>query len=265
MSRFPTLFVSHGGPNVVTDPSPARDFLRGLSSFVPKPDAIVIASAHFEAPGPSVMRDAAPGMIYDFGGFAPELYEMVYPTPGHPALADKVTDLLHRAGSEPNTVEQRGYDHGMWNPLILAFPEADIPVVGLSTDPDQDAAWHLRAGRALAPLREENVLVIGSGHITHNLREVIGLMRGKSATPGFGEKVSAFTDWFHSALTQGDERALAAWKNEAPYVADNHPSDEHLLPLFTAFGAAGEGATGERIHNSTEFDGVFAWDAYRIT
>jgi 4,5-DOPA dioxygenase extradiol len=265
MTKMPTLFVSHGGPNVVTDPSLAHDFLRSLSHFVPKPDAIVIASAHFEAPGPSVMRDRAPGMIYDFGGFAPELHEMVYAAPGHPALADKVLGLLNAAGFEPKAVEQRGYDHGMWNPLILAYPEADIPVVGLSTDPNQDAAWHLRAGRALASLRAENVLVIGSGHITHNLREVIGLMRGKPATPGFGQKVSAFTDWFHEALAAGDERALAGWKSQAPFVTDNHPTDEHLLPLFTAFGAAGEEATGERIHNSTEFDGVFAWDAYRFT
>jgi 4,5-DOPA dioxygenase extradiol len=117
----------------------------------------------------------------------------------------------------------------------------------------------------LASLRAENVLVIGSGHITHNLREVIGLMRGKPVTPGFGQKVSAFTDWFHGALTAGDERALAGWKSQAPFVTDNHPTDEHLLPLFTAFGAAGEEATGERIHNSTEFDGIFAWDAYRFT
>ena len=264
-TTLPTLFISHGGPNVVTDPSPAHDFLKNLSAYVPRPDAIVIASAHFEAPGPTVIRDPAPRMIYDFGGFSPELYEMVYPAPGHPELADTVADLLADAGLAPNRLDKRGYDHGMWNALVLAFPQADIPVVGLSTDPHKDAAWHMSVGRALAPLRERNVLVIGSGHITHNLREIIPAMRGGHADPQLADKVQAFTEWFHEALSTGDEAALRDWHEKAPFAADNHPTDEHLMPIFTAYGAAGEGATAERIHDSTQYDGVFAWDAYRFS
>lgn len=265
MSKMPTLFVSHGGPNVVTDPSQARTFLQQLSTYVPKPSAILIHSAHFEAPGPTVVRDPAPGMIYDFKGFAPELHEMVYPAPGQPELADKVHGLLANAGHEPALLEQRGYDHGAWNPLILAFPGADIPVVQLSTDPDKDAEWHHAVGAALQPLRDEGVLIIGSGHITHNLREVIGIMRGQLATPGFPDQVSAFTAWFHEALSEGNTEDVLNWRSQAPFSQENHPTDEHLLPIFTAYGAAGEGARGERIHASTQMDGAFAWDAYKFT
>lgn len=264
MSKMPTLFVSHGGPNVVTDPSDARTFLTQLSTHVPRPSAILINSAHFEAPGPAVVRDPAPGMIYDFNGFAPELHSMVFPAPGNTALADKVTDLLSAAGHQPAPIEQRGYDHGTWNPLILAFPDADIPVVQVSTDPDRDAAWHHSVGAALEPLRDEGVLVIGSGHITHNLREVIGMMRGMLGTPDFPGHVAAFTDWFHEVLREGRTDDLLNWRTKAPFPSENHPTDEHLLPIFTAYGAAGEGAKGERIHASTQFDGAFAWDAYRF-
>lgn len=264
MNRLPTFFVSHGGPNVVTDPSDARTFLTQLSTHVPRPSAIVINSAHFEAAGPAVVRDPAPGMIYDFSGFAPELHEMIYPAPGNPVLADRVTDLLSSAGHEPVPMEQRGYDHGTWNPLILAFPDADISVVQVSTDPSRDAAWHHSVGAALEPLRDEGVLIIGSGHITHNLREIIGIMRGKPGTTGFANHVAAFTDWFHGVLSEGRTADLLDWRSKAPFMSENHPTDEHLLPIFTAYGAAGEGAKGERIHESTQMDGAFAWDAYRF-
>lgn len=265
MSKMPTLFVSHGGPNVVTDPSEARTFLQNLSDYVPRPDAIIINSAHFEAPGPTVVHDPEPGMIYDFSGFATELYDMVYSAPGQPALAEKVHGLLTDAGYEATALDERGFDHGAWNPLILAFPDADIPVVQVSTDPDKNAAWHHAVGRVLEPLRDENVLIIGSGHITHNLREVIGMMRGQPGTPGFAEHVTAFTDWFHDTLTRGQVEELLDWRTQAPFSHENHPTDEHLLPIFTAHGAAGQQAQAERIHASRQMDGAFAWDAYRFT
>lgn len=264
MIRLPTLFVSHGGPNVVIDDFPAHHFLKDVQSFVPKPSAIVINSAHFEAPGPAVVRDPQPDMMYDFGGFPEALYQMTYPAPGDTQLADRVVSLLQEAGLSPAAVEKRGYDHGAWNPLILGFPEADIPVVQVSTDPDASAGWHIAMGRALEPLRGQGVLIIGSGHITHNLRIAFSMMRGGPAVPGFSDKVTAFTDWFHTQLTTGDESALANWKAEAPFAPDNHPTDEHLLPIFTAYGAAGAGAKGERIHNSRQYEGALAWDAYRF-
>ena len=155
MTTMPSLFISHGGPNVVTDDTPARDYLRSLSTLVPRPRAIVIVSAHFEHDGVAVVTDPHPEMIYDFGGFAPELYRMVYPAPGEPELAQRVFGLLDEAGLDPTRMAKRGYDHGAWTPLLLAWPDADIPVVQVSVDPHRDASWHYALGQALSPLREE--------------------------------------------------------------------------------------------------------------
>jgi 4,5-DOPA dioxygenase extradiol len=262
MIQMPTLFVSHGGPNVVTDPSEARDYLKSLSGLLPRPRSIVIVSAHFETDGVVVVTDPAPDMIYDFRGFAPGLYQMVYPAPGDPALAARVVELLDRAGLAPCTLGKRGYDHGAWTPMLLAFPAADIPIVQVSIDPSRDADWHYRLGRALAPLREEGVLLVGSGHITHNLRAFMAVMRqGATPDPELVRKVDEFTSWFADRIAAGDVEALLDWKNRAPYPAENHPTDEHLMPIFLALGAAGDGPRGERIHASKHL-GFFAYDSY---
>lgn len=262
MSRMPTLFISHGGPNIVTDDSPARDYLTSLSGRLPRPKAIVIVSAHFETEGVAVVTDPAPGMIYDFGGFAPELYRMTYPAPGDPALAERVFGLLDAAGLAPARMEKRGYDHGTWTPLTLAFPEADIPIVQVSVDPNRDAAWHHALGRALAPLRDDDVLLVGSGHITHNLRAIFPVMRGgRQPDPAEVAQVEAFTGWFAERLAAGDREAVLDWKRRAPFVAENHPTDEHLMPIFFAYGAAGDDAEAERAHASRQF-GFFAFDSY---
>lgn len=262
MTSMPTLFISHGGPDIVLSDTPARRYLETVHGLVPKPKAIVIVSAHFETDGVAVVTDPAPGMIYDFGGFAPELYKMVYPARGEPALAAKVLGMLEAAGLEPHTFERRGYDHGTWTPLKLAFPDADIPVVQVSIDPHRDARWHFAIGQALAPLREEGVLLIGSGHITHNLRAFFSVMRkGAAPDPALPGKVGAFTAWFAERLAAGDTDALLDWKSRAPFPADNHPTDEHLMPIFFAYGAAGEGARAERVHASKEL-GFFAFDSY---
>jgi 4,5-DOPA dioxygenase extradiol len=261
---MPSIFISHGGPNVVTDPSQARDFLEHLSEFTGRPKAIVIVSAHFETSGPVVVTDPAPGMIYDFGGFAPELYEMVYPAPGNPELAGEVAGLLAGAGFNPRIAPERGYDHGTWTTMKLAFPEADIPIVQLSIDPSRDARYHYALGQALAPLREKEILLVGSGHITHNLREVFGLMRfGKAGDPQMAAKVEAFTGWFAEKFAEGDREAILNWTSKAPFVRENHPTDEHLMPLFFAYGAGGENPSAERIHASTQY-GSFAWDSWKF-
>lgn len=265
MTTLPTLFVSHGAPSIVIDDIEAHHFLKDLQSYISKPSAIIINSAHHEAAGPAVVRDPNPGMIYDFGGFPDELRQMVYAAPGDTVLANRVTALLQGAGLSPHTVEERGYDHGAWNPLMLAFPQADIPVVQVSIDPNSDAAWHMKLGNALSPLRADNVLVLGSGHITHNLKEFFNVMRGTEPNPELPAMVSAFTDWFHAKIKAGDTAAAQNWLVEAPFARDNHPTDEHFFPIFTAWGAAGEGATGERIHASTQMGGAFVWDAYRFS
>lgn len=260
--KLPSLFISHGGPNIVTEPSEARDYLQSLPQTLGKPKAIVIASAHFETDGAVVVTDPAPAMIYDFGGFAPELYEMVYPAPGEPELAMRVVHMLAAAGIDTRVVAKRGFDHGTWTAMKLAFPQADIPIVQVSIDPNRDAAYHYALGSALSSLREEGVLLVGSGHITHNLRAVFGAMRGGMAVdPEMADKVAGFVDWFADVFETGDTESLLAWKERAPHVAENHPTDEHLMPLFFACGAGGNGARAEHAHASRQF-GFFAFDSW---
>ncbi|MCP1199469.1 class III extradiol ring-cleavage dioxygenase [Notoacmeibacter sp. MSK16QG-6] len=263
-SQLPTLFLSHGGPNVVTDESPARRFYETLAADLPTPKAVVIMSAHFETDGVAVVTDPTPEMIYDFGGgFASELFEMVYPAPGEPDLAERIFSMLSDKALSPSRMPHRGYDHGAWTMMRLLYPDADIPIVQVSIDPSRDAAWHHRIGEALAPLRDEGVLLIGSGHITHNLRAVFTEMSsGKPVPQSFTARVDAFTDWFEEAIEKGGTRLLA-WKQEAPFVADNHPTDEHLMPIFFAHGAAGPQATGRRIHHS-RVGGALTFDVYRF-
>jgi 4,5-DOPA dioxygenase extradiol len=262
MTQMPTLFISHGGPNIVLSDTPARRYLETVSTLMPRPKAIVVVSAHFETEGVAVVFDPAPGMIYDFGGFAPELYQMVYPAPGAPELAGRVFDLLQDAGLQPQRIEKRGYDHGTWTPLKLAFPDADIPIVQVSIDPGRDAAWHYSIGQALSGLREDGVLLIGSGHITHNLRAYFSVMRkGAAPDPSLADQVAAFTGWFAEKLAKNDTASLLDWKKQAPFPAENHPSDEHLMPIFFAFGAAGRSPVARRVHDSKDH-GFFANDSY---
>ncbi len=164
--------------------------------------------------------------------------------------------MLEDAGFAVEVADKRGYDHGAWTPMMLAFPAADIPIVQLSIDPTRDAAYHYALGKALAPLRDDDILLIGSGHITHNLRAVFGAMRGGLRPDAdMAGKVDAFTGWFADAFARGDRAAILDWKEKAPFVAENHPTDEHLMPLFFAYGAGGEGASAKRVHDF-EADGL---------
>lgn len=262
MATMPALFVSHGAPNLVISDLPARHFMEHLSDTVGTPKAIVIVSAHFETPGVAVVSDPKPEMIYDFGGFEPVLYSMQYPAPGEPALARKVFDLLDQAGFQPRDIAKRGYDHGAWTPLKLAFPKADIPVVQVSIDPSRDARYHFALGKALASLREEGVLVIGSGHITHNLRAFFMRGRDPNLDRNIGGWVDAFIEWMRDKAETGDVEALLDWERQAPFAAENHPEAEHLMPFFVALGA-GFGGKAERIHHSKQM-GFFAYDHYAI-
>ena len=158
MTPMPSIFVSHGGPNVVIEDTPARDYLKSLHTRFPDTKAIVIVSAHFETEGPVVVTDPAPEMIYDFGGFPQELYEMVYPAPGEPELAMRVAHMLHDGGLEPRIAPKRGFDHGVWNTLILGFPEARVPVVMVSIDPNRDATYHYNLGKALAQFSDRGAV-----------------------------------------------------------------------------------------------------------
>ena len=181
---------------------------------------------------------------------------MRYAAPGDPALARRAAALLEGAGL-PARLEPRGLDHGAWVPLMLMYPEADIPVVQLSIQTQRGPAHQLRVGEALAPLRADGVLVLGSGSVTHNLGE----FRGATIDAPPPEWVTHFADWLAAAAAEGRTADLLDYRRRAPGAVRNHPSDEHLLPFFTALGAAGAGAAGRRVHASTTH-GVLAMDVY---
>ena len=258
-TRFPAIYVSHGSPMVILNNTVARDFLAGYGAQLGKPSAILIATAHFETRQPALTSDAHPEMIYDFGGFPKALFEMQYPAPGSPQLAARAASLLGKAGITAVEAGDRGFDHGTWVPLKLMYPDADVPIVQISVQPGDSAAHHIAMGRALAPLREEGVLVMGSGSMTHNLGE---LFRGgreiESPTPAW---VSEFGEWMHQRIESGAIDDVEHWAERAPNARRNHPSPEHFLPLPFAMGAAGERPAGRRVHTSCEY-GVLMMDAY---
>ena len=254
---LPSLFISHGSPMLPLTEAPARAFLAGLGVSLDRPRAILVASAHWETERPTVNAVARNDTIHDFYGFPPALYRLSYPAPGNPALAGRIGDLLGAAGLAGDIDHARGLDHGAWMPLLLAYPGADIPVVQLSVQTPLGPAHHVRLGQALAPLRAEGVLVIGSGSWTHDLRR----FRGQAIDAPEAPDVVAFSNWMDSALAEGRRDDLIAYRTKAPFGAQQHPTEEHLLPLFVAMGAGGEGARPRRIHQSASY-GVLRMDAY---
>ena len=263
---FPPLFLSHGAPNMALHEAPVRDFMKSLSKNYPKPDAIVSVSAHFETSGTAVVSDASPEMIYDFRGFEPELHEMDYPAKGNPELARKILMSLRSAGINAVDVKQRGFDHGTWVPLSLVYPQADIPVVQVSIDPDQTPEYHFKLGQALASLAERNIAIIGTGNITHNLPALFSKGRDPELDANIKGYVEAFLKWFDEQLESNHLENLLNYRNKAPFAEENHPTDEHLLPIFVALGAvngvAPEKVKARKIHASYnyEFLAMDAWE-----
>lgn len=256
-TRLPTLFLSHGSPMLAVEDSPAGRFLDGLGAQLPRPRAIVVASAHFEVERPSVGATPHPATVHDFGGFPPELYQIRYPAPGAPELAEDIAGRLSEAGLAPAIRTNLGLDHGVWVPLRRSYPEADIPVVPLSVNRRADAAHHFAVGRALAPLREQGVLVIGSGGFVHNLGDLDWQHRDAPMPPW----ASDFAAWMCARLEAQDIEALLDWERQAPNPRKAHPTVEHLMPLFVALGAGGESARVRSLHRSHEF-GSLALDAF---
>lgn len=257
MDTLPSLFVSHGSPMLALEDGPARSFLMQLGQTLGRPRAVVVFSAHWEAPGPLVTAAPRPETIHDFYGFPAALHAMRYPAPGDPVLAGEMARRLQEAGLPAGLDAARGLDHGAWVPLSLMFPKADVPVVQVSIDPGLGPAYHLRLGEAMRPLRSDGILVVGSGSATHNLRE---LHRGD---PGAAPPVwvTDFAEWLSAAVEAGDADALLAWRETAPHALRNHPTDEHLLPLFCALGARTAGQAGRRLHTSHTY-GALAMDVY---
>ena len=258
MERFPVLSVSHGAPTLALEPGPSRDFLARLGAGMERPAAILVVSAHWETVVPTISAAAQPQTIHDFRGFPPALYAMHYPAPGAPELAARVVQLLTASGF-PAAVADRGLDHGAWVPLMLMYPQADIPVTQLAVQTTLGTAHHWRLGEALRPLRDEGVLIVGSGSVTHNLRE-FGRHGHDALPPAW---VSAFNDWLADAVESGRSADLLDYRRIAPHAARNHPTEEHLLPLLVAHGAATPGLRPRRIHAGYTW-GVIGMDAWRF-
>ncbi len=256
MTRMPTLYIPHGGgpwPFVDlpmfdrAEITPLADYLRGIAATLPaRPTALLVISAHWEEPVPTVMTAPQPPMYYDYYGFPPESYEITWPAPGDPALAQRVAGLLEGAGFKTATDDKRGFDHGTFIPLKLMFPDADVPTTQLSLIRGLDPAQHIAMGEALAPLRDEGVLIIGSGMSYHDLR---ALMTSTGAEPS-----RQFDHWLQQAATADAptrNRMLQEWQ-KAPAARQAHPREEHLIPLMATAGAA------QQDQGQTKFKGTFA-------
>ena len=240
MDKVQAIFVSHGGGPMplLGDPDHLElvQCLKELAQSIEKPAAILLVSAHWETPIPALTAGAQPELIYDYYGFPEESYRITYPCPGHPELAGKIDALLQDQGFVVQLDQDRGFDHGMFVPMKLMYPQADIPCVQLSLLKNLNPADHLRMGSALAGLEQQGVLVIGSGYSFHNLRAFYA-----APTPEIGQANRAFEQWLIETccsvgLTeQQREQRLLEWE-QAPYARFCHPREEHLLPLHVCYG-----------------------------
>jgi 4,5-DOPA dioxygenase extradiol len=255
--HLPTLFLSHGSPMFAVEPGRAGRAWAKLGRMLPRPRAVLMVSAHWETSVPMVSGNSKPETLHDFGGFPPELYRLTYPAHGAPQLAAQCVSLLKDAEIAAGVDGCRGLDHGAWVPLRWMYPNADVPVVQLSVQPLLGPAHHAKLGRALAPLTRDGVLIVGSGHTTHNLRDWMSNAR----RPEPLTYVRAFSEWLAAALAAHDTDALVAYRERAPDAARAHPSEEHFLPLFVAYGAAGEHSRPERVVDGFE-NGALAMDSY---
>jgi aromatic ring-opening dioxygenase catalytic subunit (LigB family) len=265
-TRLPTYFISHGGgPWPYLDGPFRRAFDRLEQSLKDirhelgdAPRAVLVISGHWEEDGFAISSGEQPGMVYDYSGFPEHTYHIRYKAPGSPELARRVQALLGGGGIDARLDPERGYDHGTFSIMKPLYPEEDIPLVQLSIDRHYDPEQHLQLGRLLAPLRDEGVLIIGSGLTYHNMRE----MRGSSAI----EPSKVFDAWLHDTLVEAgpEERTarLVEWER-APQARSAHPQEDHLIPLMTAVGAA-EGEPGVAVYHQTDLFGGITASSFRF-
>jgi 4,5-DOPA dioxygenase extradiol len=236
-------------------PGPAGEAWQALGRRLPRPRAILIASAHWETNLPMLTGSPKPETIHDFYNFPEPLYRLRYPAPGAPDVAQRAQAVLKAAGFTAAIDGCRGLDHGAWTPLLYAYPQHDVPVVQISIQPALGPRHHLQVGKALGGLSKEGVLIVGSGHMTHNLRD---WARGQGRPEPYAREFQA---WVFEKLEEKDLDALLEYRSRSPHGARAHPTDEHFLPLFVALGAAQEDAKPERIYDAID-SGVLAMDAY---
>lgn len=259
MSRqiFPAIFVSHGAPTLALDrQAPAYQFLQELGSSLGKPRAILIISAHWQTPMPTLSFAEQPETIYDFGGFAKELYQINYPAPGATELAERASQLLADGGIEFGIAKERGLDHGAWVPLMLMYPLADVPVTQLSLKL-AGATEHYELGQRLSPLRDEGVLILATGSAVHNLRHLSSDIN----PPAWAAR---FDEFLYQNILSGDGNELLNYRSVIPDESRlAHPTEEHLLPLFVAMGAGAFDINhpGKSLHRSWTY-GSLSMAAY---
>ncbi len=255
----PTLFVSHGSPMLSVEPGRTGAMMTALAARLPTPRAVLVVSPHWSTTQAQVSRAPHQHAVHDFGGFPPALYELEYNAPGAPQLAARVAELLQAADIPVSQTDAGGLDHGAWVILRYLFADARVPVTQLSLQRQQGPAYQYRVGQALRALQAEGVLLIGSGSFTHNLREI----RFGSATQEAPVEpyVSAFAHWMCDKLAAHDLDALLDYRRQAPFAERAHPSDEHLLPLFIALGAADDWHAQHHFDTGTTY-GVLRMDAF---
>ncbi len=262
-SPLAPIFLSHGSPMTALEPGEVGPFWQRLGLALAaggRPKAILAISAHSLARAPLLMAAARHGTVHDFGGFPEPLYQLRYDVPGAPALAQQVAALVRAAGLPVQVADEGGLDHGIWAPLRFVWPEADIPVLPLAFPPDWSPAQLMALGRALAPLTQQGVLVYATGSLTHNLRMLFGAARPALDAPEIPQS-AAFRQWFAQRSAAADWPALLDYRQQAPHAVLMHPTDEHLLPLYVAAGAAGVAPVGVRLHDSLTY-GCLGMDAY---
>lgn len=248
---LPSLFIAHGAPDLPFSSTPARGFTQGLGTRFPGLRGILVISAHWEARVPTIGTAPAPETIHDFGGFDPRLYSLTYPARTSAPVIAEVAQALEAAQIPHAQDPDRGYDHGVWVPLMLAFPKADVPVIQLSLRHGASAAENFALGQALAPLRERGILIVGSGAVVHNLRAI-----AREGTPA-PDWARAFDDWIVTGAEKGETARLLRFPAEPAGARQAHPTPEHLMPFYVALGAGG--GKGHALHRS------FSWGSISMT
>ena len=239
---YPTLFVAHGTPSLALENNAYTRFLRNIGILLPKPQAVVVVSAHWESAVQLISSAPRPETMYDFFGFEEPLYEIVYPAEGCLPISLEIQELLTAEGIRCELNEKRGLDHGAWSVLRFLYPNADVPIIMLSVNPNRVPEDQYRIGRALLPMRERGVMILSSGGTVHNLAKL------KWETTGGEAWAIAFDRWLAEHIQVWNLEALFDYERRAPYVSDAVPSGEHLLPLFIAMGAADGKRKARRLH-----------------
>ena len=255
---LPVLFVPHGSPMFALEPGAAGAAMVETVQQLARPRAVVILSPHWDTADPVVGVASRLSTVHDFYGFDPRLYEIQYPATGCPEAAHEVVAAIRAAGFSVSTDTQRGLDHGAWVPLRQIFPDADVPIIPVSMQAQRGPVHAYRLGQALSALVQQNFMVIGSGNITHNLRDWQVARRDGDGPPSY---VREFSDWIYDAMRAGRIDELLGYRSVSPIAARAHPTQEHLLPLFTVLGAAGRAAQAQAFYRGVA-ETVLAMDGY---